>query len=214
MKTPLQSRLTTIAPSISIVTLWEHDPDAQFSELTAPGCAFENEDPDDWTAWQSEIRATAIIGGEEITGSAYLGGTWEKYGDNPAVSNPEISGYENQMTQEALTELRGELEAMEDPFRHAGIERVKLEIANALEFLKAESQRAYDQQRAEIEIARLLEAPRCQSCTESSNVALTHAIDSASMKPSPESLIRLIREIEGDKEWNPHFWQPAASLTR
>jgi len=43
---------------------------------------------------------------EPCSGSAYLGGTWEKYGENPSVSNPEISGYEPQMTVEALNDLR------------------------------------------------------------------------------------------------------------
>lgn len=105
MKTELQKVLSTIAPSILIRTIWEHDPDSRFSDLAAPGCCFEDEDPADWQAWQSEIRATAIVNGEEITGSAYLGGTWESYGDNPAQSNPEISGYEMDMTMEALNEL-------------------------------------------------------------------------------------------------------------
>jgi hypothetical protein len=149
MKTTLQKHLATLAPSIAIQTIWEHDPDSRFSELTGPGCAFENEEPDDWQAWQSEIRAAAIVSGEEITGSAYLGGTWEKSGDNPAESNPEISGYENQMTVEALEELRDT----------APPESVLLgdQIAAALDYLKAEARRAYDEQRAEIEAARTVE---------------------------------------------------------
>lgn len=65
----------------------------------------EDEDPDDWQAWQSEVSASAIIDGEMVTASAYLGGTWEKAGDHPETSNPDISGYEPGMTAEALDEL-------------------------------------------------------------------------------------------------------------
>jgi hypothetical protein len=103
MKTQLQKELAQIAPSICIETIWEHDPDLHDIRKDCDG--MEDEDPADWQAWQSEIRATAIQAGEEVTGSAYLGGTWEKAGDNPATSNPNISGYEPQMTVEALTEL-------------------------------------------------------------------------------------------------------------
>ena len=104
MKTQLQKHLQTLAPSVSIETHWEHDP--YLYDIRKDCDGFDDENPDDWQAWQSEIRATAICGGEEITGSAYLGGTWERAGDNPAFSNPEISGYELQMTVEALEELR------------------------------------------------------------------------------------------------------------
>lgn len=65
----------------------------------------EDEDPDDWQAWQSEVSASAIINGEEVSASAYLGGTWEKATDHPETSNPDISGYEPDMTAEALGEL-------------------------------------------------------------------------------------------------------------
>lgn len=103
MKTELQKQLAKIAPSICIQTLWEHDHDCRDIRDDCDG--FDDEDPDDWQAWQSEVRATCIHEGEEITGSAYLGGTWEKAGDHPETSNPEISGYEHQMTVEALDEL-------------------------------------------------------------------------------------------------------------
>lgn len=107
MKTELQKKLATLYGGISIETIWSHDEDASFTKhgMTEPGGCFHGEDPDDWQAWQSEVRASAIYNGEIVSGSAYLGGTWEKYGDNPAESNPEISGYEPQMTQEALEEL-------------------------------------------------------------------------------------------------------------
>ena len=107
MKTTLQKHLATIAPSISIETIWEHDPDCHSIQDDCDG--FEDEDPNDWQCWQSEIRATAIHCGEEVTGQAYLGGTWEKAGEYPWVANPEISGYEAQMTVEALEELRDKI---------------------------------------------------------------------------------------------------------
>jgi hypothetical protein len=103
MKTALQKALCTIAPNISIRTFWEHDMDCLDIREDCDG--FDDENPEDWQAWQSEVRVTAIHNGEEISSSAYLGGTWEKAGDDPRVSNPEISGYEPQMTAEALGEL-------------------------------------------------------------------------------------------------------------
>lgn len=103
MQTALQKQLAKIAPHIAIRTIWEHDHDHFDIRKDCDG--FDDENPEDWQAWQSEIRATAICDGEEVTGFAYLGGTWEKAGDDPASSNPDISGYERQMTEEALREL-------------------------------------------------------------------------------------------------------------
>jgi hypothetical protein len=103
MKTELQKQLAKIAPSIFIETLWEHDP--EHCNIREDCDGFDDEDPEDWQAWQSEVRATCIHEGDKITGSAYLSGTWEKAGDDPAKSNPTISGYERQMTAEALEEL-------------------------------------------------------------------------------------------------------------
>lgn len=118
MKTKLQQALAKIAPHISIRTEWEHDPDCRDIRKDCDG--FDDEDPDDWQAWQSEVRATAICDGDELTGSAYLGGTWEQAGDNPAESNPDISGYEPQMTAEAIEELQKQLPATESAL-HAQI---------------------------------------------------------------------------------------------
>lgn len=106
-RTKLQIALAKVAPHISIRTIWEHDPDHYDIRKDCDG--MDDENPDDWQAWQSEVRATCIQDGEEVTGSAYLGGTWEKVGDMPEESNPTISGYEPQMTQEALQELQGQV---------------------------------------------------------------------------------------------------------
>jgi hypothetical protein len=103
----LLARLAALAPSISIQTIWEHDTDLhdirKYCDMPPDTC------PADWQAWQSEVRAVAIVGGKEVSGSAYLGGTWERATDHPAKSNPEISGYLPQMIQEALQELRPQL---------------------------------------------------------------------------------------------------------
>jgi hypothetical protein len=103
MKTELQKALSKIAPYVSIRTIWEHDCD--MTDIRKHCDGMDDEDPDGWQAWQSNVRALAIVGGKEIEGNAYLGGTWEKAGDVPEESNPEISGYEPQMTVEALREL-------------------------------------------------------------------------------------------------------------
>jgi hypothetical protein len=102
-KETILTKLATVAPQIAIETIWEHDPDAPFSEITR---CFDDPDPDDWQAWQTEVRASIIVGGKLVTGSAYLGGIWERYGDNPEKAHPEIFGYFLQMTREALEELR------------------------------------------------------------------------------------------------------------
>lgn len=127
MKTTLQKSLAKIAPYISIQTIWEHDHDLRDIRKDCDG--FDEEDPEDWQAWQSEVRATAICDGDELTGSAYLGGTWEQAGDNPAESNPDISGYEPQMTAEAIEELQKQLPATETAL-HAQIAAALAHVAS------------------------------------------------------------------------------------
>ena len=136
-KTELQKVLATIAPSICIRTIWEHDND--HSDIRKEVCGMEDEDPDDRQTWQCNVQAVAIVNGEEIEGNAYLGGTWEKAGDVPEESNPEISGYENQMTVEALEELAG---------LTSGDELAE-QIAAAIAHCKREAQISYDKQMAE-----------------------------------------------------------------
>lgn len=140
MKTALQKTLATVAPSLSIRTFWEHDPDCHDIRKDCDG--FDDEDPADWQAWQSEIRATAIVSGDELTGSAYLGGTWEKAGDAPHESNPTISGYEPQMTCEAIEELAGHLPP-DSP--------LLAETSAALAYLEDFMREEYEAQRREIE---------------------------------------------------------------
>lgn len=95
------------APGLAFKTIWEHDDDCEsdWRMMREPGNCFEGEDRDDWQPWQSEVQVSAIVAGELLTGSGYFGGTWEKYGDNPAESNPNISGYWWDKASEALDEL-------------------------------------------------------------------------------------------------------------
>jgi hypothetical protein len=139
-KTELQKALAKIAPSISIRTIWEVDEDCR--DIRKDCCGMEDEDPNDWQAWQSNVCASAIVNGEEIEGNAYLSGTWEKAGDVPEESNPEISGYENQMTVEALEELRG-------IFSAAVHRSLAAEIDAAVAYCDAESAKAHAAQMAE-----------------------------------------------------------------
>lgn len=99
----LLATLAKLAPSIGIETIWEHD---DFCGPISKDChGYTKADDDDWQAWQSEVRASAIVEGKTVSGSAHLGGTWEKVWDHPGLSNPEISGYLPQMIIEALEEL-------------------------------------------------------------------------------------------------------------
>lgn len=107
MRSPLQQALGKVSPYISIVTLWEHD--THHTDIRKDCCGFDDENPEDWQAWQSEVRASCIVDGEEISGSDYLGGTWERAGDLPEESNPDISGYEIGMTCKALENLAGQV---------------------------------------------------------------------------------------------------------
>lgn len=144
--------LATLAPSIAFRVEWTPDDDCRFDEhgMTAPGGCFHGEDPADWAAWQSEVTATAIVGGETLTGSAYLGGTWERYGDNPAESNPEISGYLLQMLDEAATELALALpqEALE---HYYSTRELVDQIENARDYLARAMRSSYDEQRRHLD---------------------------------------------------------------
>ena len=128
--------------NIALETFWEHDPDSKFSELVYPGGAFENEDPEDWVCWQSEVRATCIIGGKVITGHAYLGSTWEKACSDPSESNPDINGYYPGMVEASLQDLRRNI-------FHAGEKPdcVDCELSRLLKEIKAYCEKRYDEQR-------------------------------------------------------------------
>jgi hypothetical protein len=108
MKTKLQKELAKIISHAVIETIWERDRDgqAEFKKLQAPGEAFENEKQKDWVCWQSEVKVRVISGGKAFEHSTYLSGTWERKGSAPSKVNQNISGYENQMTRDALIALK------------------------------------------------------------------------------------------------------------
>ena len=103
------AKLAKIAPSVSFKTTWEPDQDAKW-DVEDPSL-----DANDFQAWQSDVCASVIAGGKLHEGHAYLGGTWEKFGDDPAKSNPDISGYLLQMLDEAAEELRASLSETDSP---------------------------------------------------------------------------------------------------
>lgn len=136
MKTKLQKQLATIAPAIDIHTIWERDYDNKWEDPMNRDWT-QGLEKKDWKCWQSEIRAALVLDGEMVSGSAYMGGTWEKAGDKPAVSNPEISGYEPQMTKEALEDLAKLL-----PAKHPA----KKQITNAVQHVRIMMRKAYEEQ--------------------------------------------------------------------
>lgn len=136
MKSELQKQLAKVAPYLSINTYWEHDNDC--GPISQDCAGFDESEDEDWQAWQSNVKAYAVINGEDVEGNAYLGGTWEKAGEHPEQSNPTISGYEPQMTVEALEEL--ETLAGED-------EVIVGQIAAAIAHCKAFMALSYEEQR-------------------------------------------------------------------
>ena len=98
----------TTAPSLLITVTWEHDPDDRWDDpLNADWT--KGEDPSDWQAWQTTVTAAVVVSGRLVAGHDYLGGTWEKFGDDPRQTNPHISGYLPQMVEAALKELQAHL---------------------------------------------------------------------------------------------------------
>lgn len=129
--------LAKLAPSIALSVLWERDTDAHW-DIDDPEL-----DADDFTAWQSTVTASAIVAGKLVEGHAYLAGTWERYGDKPRESNPEISGYLWQNVGEALDELSKQT-------KDAGDDLTR-QIDGARSYVKDFLRRDYEAQRAEIE---------------------------------------------------------------
>lgn len=104
MKTELQKALAVIAPCVDLHTIWSRDHTDKFHDSINKDWT-AGKQAKDWKCWQAEIRASIVKDGELISASEYMGGTWERTGDRPHISNPTINGYEPQMTEEALEEL-------------------------------------------------------------------------------------------------------------
>ena len=111
-RSSILASLALAAPCLSIAVLWEDDihPDTSIFDK---GNALDDQSPDDWRCWMSEVRASMIVNGQLLTGSDYLGGTWEKASCQPDESNPEISGYFPQMCEQALEDLHGQVAALD-----------------------------------------------------------------------------------------------------
>jgi hypothetical protein len=107
MKTELQTSLASIVPTVQIQTIWQRGWNAQ--ETIHDVYGMEDEDPDDWQAWESEVRASAVVNGELLTGSDYLCGIWERVGNDPRITDPTVSGYELDMTIAALSNLSDQI---------------------------------------------------------------------------------------------------------
>jgi hypothetical protein len=122
MKTELQKKLAKIAPSVCIKTVWSHDPDRGEYD------GHDDIRPDGWDAWNADITATVILCGEEVVGKAGMGGVWQAPEDLPWLKNADVSGYEAQMTEEALTDLLETVSIMDKVTR--------TQILDALDIIK------------------------------------------------------------------------------
>ncbi len=122
MKTTLQKKLAKIAPSICIKTTWSPDPNRGEHD------GRDDVRPDGWEAWNADITATIIVYGEEVVGRAGMGGVWQAPEDLPEIKNPDVSGYEAQMTQEALAELLWTVSIVDRVLRN--------QIHSAIEFIQ------------------------------------------------------------------------------
>ncbi len=122
MKTTLQKKLAKIAPSICIKTTWSPDPDRGEHD------GHDDVRPDGWDAWNADITATVILCGEEVVGKAGMGGVWQAPDDLPWLKNADVSGYEPQMTQEALAELLWTVSIVDRVLRN--------QIHSAIEFIQ------------------------------------------------------------------------------
>ena len=123
------SQLATIAPMVAIEVEWSEDTDARWE-----GSWTKGEDRNGWKAWQSDVKATVIQNGKILTGTGSLGGTWEKFGEHPSDTNPDISGYFPQKLLEALQEIGPQL-TKPCEFEHS--------LLMAIDFMKREIQDRY-----------------------------------------------------------------------
>jgi hypothetical protein len=60
---------------------------------------------DDWQAWTAEVRASATSDDRDVSVSAFLCGVWAGADELPEESNPTVSGYEIDLTIQALGDL-------------------------------------------------------------------------------------------------------------
>lgn len=120
--------LHDIAPSIVITITHEPDDDGFYNWNEEEWGPAEN-----YECYRTTVTATVILNGEFVTASAYLGCSYEKFGEPKC---PEIHGYLPQMIEEAITELRKtDLPGFMTQYCQAG---------NAIAHLRSVLQQRYD----------------------------------------------------------------------
>lgn len=125
--------LARIAPHIAIDVSWDEDPYFRW-DGEGPDPREEGYIPHDVT-----VTAMAIIDGRQMDGKAYLGGVYEK----PGEQDQDVHGYFPQMVDEALSELYKEISGKEPVMSRkrwqveppsGDIEPVLAELRNAIKF--------------------------------------------------------------------------------
>lgn len=94
--------LKRIAPSIVFSVSRTEDEDSKW-DGDGPDPAEEG-----FVAYNVEVTAMAIVKGEEIEGVTYLGGSYDK----PGEQDPDIHGYLPQMLDDALDDMVGTLSGL------------------------------------------------------------------------------------------------------
>lgn len=126
-QSPLIKKLAKVAPSISFSVTWERDPYFRW-DGDGPDPADE-----DYEAYDVDVYARAVMGGEALEGVAHLGGSYSK----PGHHDPDVHGYLNQLLDEALDELGKNM--------LVGLSLSK-QIKKAQALLKQEREKAYKRQ--------------------------------------------------------------------
>lgn len=128
MKKPdYQLKLRELAPSVSFEVEWSPDEDARWEKEWGEQGNFE--------AYNTDVRAKAIVKGEIIEGWECMGGTWEI----PDKKDPEIGGYLPQMLLGAAEDLMKQVIPME----------LEKELTACVLFLKALLRERWEAQQRE-----------------------------------------------------------------
>ena len=139
------ANLKQIAPEVVFSSVWSYDEIHRricpSSDIFDKGGALENEDPNDWQSWQATVSAQTIHKGAVLVEETFLGGIWEKFGDNPHETNSDVSGYLPQMLKEVSESLASQL----------GSGHVSQLLQNASAYLARVLRARYEAQRATAE---------------------------------------------------------------
>lgn len=140
----IDSKIREIAPSFCVEINWDHDPyatwDRSSSDVGYAGNALCDEDPDDWQVWTTEVSVFCIHRGEKIEESEYMGGTWEREGDNPEITNPTISGYKSGLMKECFYRL---LHKLQGDIADSALQNLREQCQAAIDLLYEEQAENY-----------------------------------------------------------------------